>query len=102
MDEVLIHYGIPGMKWGIRRTDSELNRARKMKEASTMSDEELKARVNRLNLEKQYVKLTGGNDRDITERGRNFVVSIMQDSAEYAVRRATKNVVKKVVDKYTR
>ena len=78
--EEIWHYGILGMKWGVRRDrkvgttpssnggsklskwaqrkekekQARADRASAIKRLDTMSDEELKARVNRINLEKQY------------------------------------------------
>lgn len=73
----LYHYGIPGMKWGVRRyrkKDGSLTRAGRKrygddrhedykkahdkKSVSLMSDKELRERNNRLNAEKQYRELT--------------------------------------------
>lgn len=71
----LAHYGILGMKWGIRRTEAQLARARgkktpdedasddykkahSKKSVKSMSDKELRDRLNRLNMEQQYKKLT--------------------------------------------
>lgn len=46
MTEALMHYGVKGMKWGVRKS-----------EIAQLSDEELQRRVNRLNLEKRYKEL---------------------------------------------
>ena len=73
----LYHYGIPGMKWGVRRyrkKDGSLTRAGRKrygddrhedykkahdnKSVSLMSNQELRERNNRLNAEKQYRELT--------------------------------------------
>ena len=74
----LKHHGIKGMKWGVRRTEEELARARshvnntkslsrsttklrrtaEMEDPSKMSDEELRQKVQRMNLEKQYKDLS--------------------------------------------
>lgn len=73
----LYHYGIPGMKWGVRRyrkKDGSLTRAGRKrygddrhedykkahdkKSVSLMSDKELRERNNRLQAERQYKDLT--------------------------------------------
>lgn len=71
----LMHYGILGMKWGVRRSEAQLARARKKaakkepdhedyakahdrKSVRTMSNAELNERNKRLQAEKQYKSLT--------------------------------------------
>lgn len=73
----LCHYGVPGMKWGVRRyrrKDGTLTRAGRKrygddrhedykkvhdgKSVKLMSDAELRSRNNRLQMEKQYGDLT--------------------------------------------
>lgn len=85
MDDVLIHYGILGMKWGVRRyqnKDGSLTSAGKKryknnddikdapqknteepkkKSVKDMSDEELRREVNRMQLEQNYLRMTGQN-----------------------------------------
>lgn len=83
-DEELYHWGIKGMKWGVRRyqnADGTLTAAGKKrygadgetggeekpqyapkapkKQASDYSDEELRAQINRMQMEKQYRELAG-------------------------------------------
>lgn len=72
-DQYLMHYGVLGMKWGVRRrrTSSRVSRSsgKKVKGASVvrenqngqtkrrMSNNELQARVKRLKLEAEYARL---------------------------------------------
>lgn len=75
--DILQHYGIKGMKWGIRRTEAQLQRARGKlnsdreadkaerarrkqvrKNVRTTSDEDLRKEVNRLELEKKFKNLS--------------------------------------------
>ena len=67
MKNELYHFGIKGMKWGIRRyqnKDGSLTSAGKKRYSDSSSvndgikdltDQELRDRINRMNLEKQYL-----------------------------------------------
>ena len=90
MENTLVHYGILGMKWGVRRTKAQLARAREMGENSpksedyikahssksvkAMSDAELRSRLNRLQMEQQYSKLHPGT----VSRGKDAVNKILK------------------------
>lgn len=69
-EEFFEHYGIKGMKWGVRRSREQLARLRGDKSPKTpskksgrdarlssISDKELQSRINRLNMEKNYKRL---------------------------------------------
>lgn len=96
----LSHYGRKGMKWGVRRSDAQLARESgkgqnddnpskakpaadkttstkglsKKTDTSKLSDAQLKAAVNRLNMEQQYAKLT--ERKSIAEKGAEFLTGV--------------------------
>lgn len=77
MNNELYHYGVKGMKWGIRRKrqnksskkskpkkkteeiHSDYKKAHSNKSVKSMSDKELRSRINRLQMEQNYSKLKG-------------------------------------------
>lgn len=108
----LMHYGVKGQKWGVRRTPEQLGhdvskrikktkkrfekehqehvRVKKAKASEmhayrnrrVMSDEELNRRISRLQKEKQYRELI---DSEVAP-GRKYVNDILKDSGRTAVK----------------
>lgn len=99
----LAHHGIKGMKWGVRRTPEQLARAsgRPVKEIagkekgsggakktassssgkkslSDLSDDELRQRISRLELEKRYKDLEKADAKPKSTRGRDFCVNVLE------------------------
>lgn len=91
----LEHYGVKGMKWGVRRSKSQLSRARGSSKSSaekreranrksavknrrTMSDSELKKHIERLKLEREFKNLT---EADLAP-GRKCVSEILASSGQ--------------------
>lgn len=67
-ERYLMHFGIKGMKWGVRRSPEELGHKpegvhedswnARTKRASEMSDAELKKSITRIQQEQQYMSMT--------------------------------------------
>lgn len=97
----LQHHGIKGMKWGVRRTPEQLSRTKshidaasgmvkeakninnsvsnirstiKKKDLSKMTDQELRDRVNRMNLEQQFSQLSSNK----ISKGENYVRNTLE------------------------
>lgn len=90
---VLTHWGIKGQKWGVRRYQNkngsltpagkkrysdeyheDYKKAHQPKSVKTMSDKELRERLNRLNMEKQYSQLSTST----VSKGKKTVDSIIK------------------------
>lgn len=115
VDNFLAHYGVKGMKWGVRRSDGsgssgsskpapheDAVKAKvfkdKVKKGSTdaLSNDELQALVQRMNLEKQYKSLqppTGA------QRAKKFVADTLVNAGK---QQATKAVSDQMSKRITR
>lgn len=102
----LIHYGVPGMRWGVRRTPSQLGhktrpkkktgfldkmskkKAKKKvsskpkKSVKEMTDSELSSKIARLEMEKKYRDLLRGENQRQVSSGKKFVNSVLENSAK--------------------
>ena len=116
----LYHFGILGMKWGIRRFQNEdgsyteAGKRRKSKgrdydpdfwkahdkqEVEYMSDKELQQRINRMNNEKQYKQLSKSSTRRAAESvGKRFVEQAIVGVAVSAAAIYTKKHLPEIMD----
>lgn len=107
----LQHWGIKGMKWGIRRyqnkdgsltpagkkryseedASEDYTKAHSAKSVKSMSDKELRDRINRLQMEKQYSQLT--------KKEKTFGSKLVQDVLVNAAKQTASSYVSKYMNK---
>ena len=88
----LKHYGILGMRWGRRKgSDSDSGSSSQKpqkKKTSEMTNQELREKIERANLERQYKEISKNKS---TDAGRKFVTEVLRESAKNtAVKYVTK------------
>lgn len=98
-DKTLEHYGVPGMKWGKRRARNKARRAANAQRAEArskvkdMSDDDLKAAINRLKLEKEFNQL---NAHEIST-GQKVVTKILSEVGTQAAKSYLNGEINKVM-----
>ncbi len=102
MNNSLIHWGIPGMKWGVRRKnaggstrpeseDHKTVKSLRRKKVSEMSNDELKKLTTRLQLEKQLKDLSSSE----VSFGQKFVQEVLGNAGKQLAAKYVANAVEK-------
>lgn len=99
----LAHYGILGMKWGVRRSRSKLSR-----NAKFLSNEELSTAIRRIELEKRYTQLTTKEKKGAgkwvkevvanssKEVAKNYTTKFMTSQVESILKKTAKKTIASV------
>lgn len=115
-DNYLLHYGIPGMKWGVRKSKPSSGGSRKRSNSSykksynkkvkqqkknkysdisKLSDQELRNRINRMQMERQYSSLLKDQSHAV-RTGKNKTDGILKQEGKNTVKRGVKRAIKTV------
>ena len=110
--EELCHFGIKGMRWGVRRyrnPDGTLTEAGKKRygpdakftkrKASEMTDEELRKAIDRMNLEKNYRSLVSELHPDKMKRVKKMIADIAEQGVKTIANKAFTALAEKAFEK---
>ncbi len=83
-DHAIEHHGVLGMKWGVRRSKSQLRReaAKRISESKDLTDDELRSRINRLTMEKQYRDLVNSMSRTERSKSKEFITRVLTNAGD--------------------
>ncbi len=98
IDNILEHYGTKGMKWGVRKKSGSGKKKSAKQTVKTLTNKELKKRVDRLNMEKQYVDLVGKSSSSSILKGRAVVTQMVKTAGKQKMQSLITEGVSKSVD----
>jgi 2'-5' RNA ligase len=115
VEDVLEHYGVKGMKWGVRKSrQTEPNsadadrvgalktRVSTQKTTKVLSNQELRDALDRMRLEQEFSKVSGGIDKTRTQKAKGFVAKLLIDTGKQTADQVVKSQTRNVVDEAIR
>lgn len=100
VEKILAHFGIRGMKWGVRRPRGPSGTVSSGIKPSKLSDQDLQQMVNRMRLEQEFIRLSSTpKQKSLISKGRTFALTLLKDVAATEVRRVTKTAAQIQVEK---
>ena len=91
-EEFLEHYGVKGMKWGVRKRSEPTSKHTLTNRAKQLDDAELKKAVERLRLEREYVNIN--KDLVPSNPAKTFIARYGNQAVSVAVGAVVSAVVK--------
>lgn len=114
-DSDIMHFGVLGMKWGVRRKKNSVSRKEQKKRANkktsrdyneteflrkrkvkSLSNAQLKKAITRMQLEQQYKQLSKNDRSKLRQIGEKFLNDLMTSSTQIAVNTISKSVKTKL------
>ncbi len=97
----LMHYGVPGMRWGKRKSGGGSSKSSPKLTVKALSNEELKSAITRMKLEQEFIKLATPVPSPGKKAVQAMVAKVAKESAEAYITKGMKDggdLVKSLVE----